>query len=136
MYGTVNALCARLLQEYPPDALMTLIVWTKEDVLAVLDDESVTDETAAEIVSQIPGLDGLHEYGVGEGTLWAMVENLREAAAGQRETIVPAVALQRVLRLADEFMRREDAEGGEGAAARHYPMEADALMKVRAALHN
>jgi len=50
MYGTVNELCSRLLQRYKSDELMTLIIWTKEDVLAVLDDESVTEETAADIV--------------------------------------------------------------------------------------
>lgn len=83
MYGTVNELCARLLQRYKSDELMTLIIWTKEDVLAVLDDESVTEETAGEIVCDIAtwDRDAQHEAGVGAETLRVLADNIRYAAA-------------------------------------------------------
>ncbi|MEI2684656.1 DUF1380 family protein [Erwinia aphidicola] len=88
MYGTVNALCARLLQMHNADEMISLIIWTKEDVLAVLDDDSVTEAQAAEILAQIEGIDGHHEYGVGEETLRAMLENVRESARAEREVRV------------------------------------------------
>ncbi|SFU20773.1 Protein of unknown function [Kosakonia arachidis] len=81
MYGTVNALCAKLTEKYTPDEPLTLIVWAKEDVLACLDDDSVTEDTAAQIVGLIAGLDGLHEGGVGVETLLCLLENLRAEEA-------------------------------------------------------
>ncbi|PQK82553.1 DUF1380 family protein [Pantoea ananatis] len=69
MYGTVKDLCSRLLDQYWPDQRVTLIIWTEDDVLSFLGEESLTEEDAADIVSQIDGIDGLHEYGVGEDTL-------------------------------------------------------------------
>ncbi|KMV67882.1 hypothetical protein WB66_22635 [bacteria symbiont BFo1 of Frankliniella occidentalis] len=131
MYGTVNTLCARLLQRHNADEMISLIIWTKEDVLAVLDDDSVTEAQAAEILAQIEGIDGYHEYGVGEETLRAMLENVRESARAEREVRVTAGTLERIARLAGEYIRREEAEGGEGAARRHFPLELDALEAVR-----
>ncbi|MGC0946859.1 DUF1380 family protein [Pantoea agglomerans] len=134
MYGTVNALCARLMQRYKSDELMTLIIWTKEDVLAVLDDESVTEETAAEIVQQISGLDAQHDYGVSLETLQAVLENIREEEKQARMATVPAAALETALRVAWDFMRLEDAQNGEGASARRFPAETAALCRISALL--
>lgn len=131
MYGTVNALCARLLQRHNADEMISLIIWTKEDVLAVLDDDSVTEAQAAEILAQIEGIDGHHEYGVGEETLRAMLENVRESARAEREVRVTAGTLEKIARLAGEYIRREEAEGGEGATRRQFPLELDALEAVR-----
>ena len=134
MYGTVNELCTRLLQRYKSDELMTLIIWTKEDVLAVLDDESVTEETAAEIVQQISGLDAQHDYGVSLETLQAVLENIREEEKQARVATVPATALETALKVAWDFMRLEDAQNGEGASARRFPAETAALFKINALL--
>ncbi|WP_168403383.1 DUF1380 family protein [Erwinia amylovora] len=41
MYGNVNELCARLRENYRADELMTLIIWCKEDVQKVIDDEHI-----------------------------------------------------------------------------------------------
>ncbi|MEN4564341.1 DUF1380 family protein [Pantoea agglomerans] len=134
MYGTVNELCARLLQRYKSDELMTLIVWTKEDVLAVLDDESVTEETAADIVQQISGLDAQHDYGVSLETLQAVLENIREEEKQARVATVPAAALETAIRVAWDFMRLEDAQNGEGASACRFPAETAALFRISALL--
>lgn len=131
MYGTVNALCAKLTENYRPDEPMTLIVWTTEDVLACLDDDSVTEDTAARIVGLIAGLDGVHECGVGTETLICLLENLREEEARRREITVPAAALEKVMALAAEFLRMEEIQSGEGAAQRLYPDETCAFRALR-----
>lgn len=134
MYGTVNELCARLLQRYKSDELMTLIIWTKEDVRAVLDDESVTEETAADIVQQISGLDAQHDYGVSLETLQAVLEGIREEEKQARVATVPAAALETAIRVAWDFMRLEDAQNGAGASARRFPAETAALFGISALL--
>jgi len=134
MYGTVNEICEQLRQRYKSDELMTLIIWTKEDVRDVLDNVQITDETADEILQQIDGLDALHECGVSLETLQAVLDNIREEERQAREATVPAAALEIALRVAWDFMRLEDAQSGEGAAARLYPQETQALLRVSAAL--
>lgn len=67
-------------------------------------------------------------------TLVCILENLREEEAWHRQISVPAAALKNVLALAGEFMRLEDIQGGEGAAARNYPDEARALDALRKTL--
>ncbi|WP_353614495.1 DUF1380 family protein [Mangrovibacter phragmitis] len=134
MYGTVNDICEQLHQRYKSDELMTLIIWTKEDVLSVLDNARITDETADEILQQIDGLDSQHEYGVSLETLQAVLDNIGEEEKQAREATVPAAALEIALRVAWDFMRLEDAQSGKGAAARLYPHETQALLRVSAAL--
>lgn len=131
MYGTVNTLCARLTEIYAAAEPLALIVWTTEDVLACLDDDGISEDTAARIVALIAGLDGLHECGVGRDTLICLLENLREEEARQKEITVSAAALERVMALAAEFLRIEEIQGGEGAAQRLYPDEASALRTLR-----
>jgi len=55
MYGTVNQLCARLQQRFKSDELMTLIIWTTEDVLAVaISSAAEGDGAAADGRSKMP----------------------------------------------------------------------------------
>lgn len=131
MYGTVNALCAKLTETYTPDEPLAVIVWTKEDVMACLEEYSVTEDTAARMVGLIAGLEGVHECGVGLDTLICLLENLREEEARRREITVPAAALEKVMALAAEFLRMEDIQGGEGTAKRLYPDEDRALRALR-----
>lgn len=77
--------------------------------------EDITPE-ADEINANISELDSVHEFGVGEETLRAMLENMRESARAEREVWVTAGTLERIATLAGEYIRREEAEGGEGAA--------------------
>ncbi|WP_336717835.1 DUF1380 family protein [Pantoea ananatis] len=135
MYGTVNEICEQLHQRYKSDELMTLIVWTKEDVIDVLDDESVSADAAAEILCRIASVDAQHEYGVSLDTLQAIADMMRDEAEQAREVTLPATAAETVVQLAWEFMRLHDAQSGEeGAAARLYPAQAEALRRVGAAL--
>ncbi|WP_277269590.1 DUF1380 family protein [Pantoea septica] len=135
MYGKINTLCARLLQQHRPYELITLIVWTKEDVLAVLDDEDLTEDDAAEILSQIGDLDGLHDSGIGEDTLRVIWENMREREAQAREALIPAEALKTVIRLAARFLQIQEAKDGTGSGQLNYPFETLALEKVKTALN-
>lgn len=102
-------------------------------MLAVLDDDRVTEGLAAEILAQIECSDGHHEFGIGEGTLRVMLDNIREQDKEEREVCVPA-ALERVLRVAGDFMRLDDAQGGEGSVVRLWPYENEAIKTVIAAM--
>lgn len=134
MYGTVNALCARLMQHFKSDELMTLIIWTKEDVLAVLDDSGITDEAAEEILRRIEWQDDQHDTGVGLDALQNLAQSLLDEAEQAREATVPAAALETAIRVAWDFMRLEDAQNGEGAFARRFPAETAALCRISALL--
>lgn len=134
MYGTVKELCAGLLDEYPAGEKITLIVWSEANVRNYAEDMVLTYSEAAEVVRQIDCEDGLYEYGIGMTTIQEMVNNIREQQEQSRQATVPAGALAKALRLAAEFLRLADTEGGEGAAARLYPAETAALAQVRKAL--
>lgn len=134
MYGTVNELCVELLRNCKADEKLTLIVWSEEDVQNYAEDLALTPSEAADIVRQIDDLDDVLYYGVGMSTIQAMAENLRAEQEQARLASVPAAALAKALRLAAEFLRLADTEGGEGAAARLYPAETAALAQVRKAL--
>ncbi|MGF7228163.1 hypothetical protein FHW06_004319 [Pantoea agglomerans] len=113
---------------------MTLIIWTKEDVLAVLDDSRITDEAAEEILRRIEWQDDQHDTGVGLDELQSLAQSLLDEAEQVREATVPAAALETAIRLAWDFMRLEDAQNGEGAFARRFPAETAALCRISALL--
>lgn len=136
MYGTVKELCAELQRNNPANEKMTLIVWSEENVRFYAEDMALTSSEATEIVRQIDSLDCLYEYGIGMSTIQELVNNLREEQEQARLATVPAAALGKALRLAGEFLRLADTEGGEGAAARLYRDEIAAIEQVRKALEN
>jgi len=110
MYGTVKDLCSRLPEQYWPDQRVTLIIWTEDDVLSFLGEESLTEEDAADIVSQIDGLDGLHEYGVGEDTLRELLRSLQQEKAQRRTVTVSEATLAT---LSDAAERLAETGGDE-----------------------
>ncbi|CAX53624.1 Conserved uncharacterized protein (plasmid) [Erwinia billingiae Eb661] len=134
MYGTVNELAARLLRDYPADEMLTLIIWSREDVRDFVADLMLTEEEAGRILADIDNLHETHECGVGEVTVRIMAENMREEARALRDVTVPAHALENVVRLAAEFLRMAEIECGEGAAKRLYEQGPDAVAKIRRAL--
>lgn len=136
MYGTVKDLCAGLMGEHPAGEKMTLIVWSEETVRNYAEDMVLTSSEAAEVVRQIDYEDGLYEYGIGMSTIQELVNNLREEEEQARQVTVPAAALGKALRLAGEFLRLTDIEGGEGAAARLFRDEIAAIEQVRKALES
>ncbi|WP_210510780.1 hypothetical protein [Pantoea ananatis] len=72
---------------------------------------------------------------MGLETLQAVLDSIREEERQAREVTLPATAAETVVQLAWEFMRLHDAQSGEeGAAARLYPAQAEALRRVGAAL--
>lgn len=60
MYGTVSQLCNRLKAQFQGDQKITLIIWRKEDVMIVMDEDHVTAETTAEIVCDLATRDRSH----------------------------------------------------------------------------
>ncbi|MFV9671362.1 DUF1380 family protein [Pantoea sp. KXB25] len=114
MYGTVSQLCSRLKSQFQGEEKITLIVWRKEDVMKVLSDEHLTEETAAEIVCDLATWDreAQHEAGVGAETLRVLADNIHYAAA-QRNRLVTLLAsdveilLQAAGRLPDAGAGRE-----------------------------
>ena len=131
MYGTINELCAELLQTWLADERLTLIVWSEADVRDFAAGYNLTGTEAADVVRQIDDLDDVHEYGVSMTTIQGLVSSLREAALAQREVTVPAGLLSHVVSLAGEFLRRTEIESGEGAAERLYPAMPEAFRQVR-----
>jgi len=136
MYGTVKELCAGLLEEYPAEEKITLIVWSEENVRNYAEDMALTESEAAGVVRQIDCEDGLYEYGIGMATIQELVNSQREEARAQREVTVPAEVLTRVVTLAGKFLRRTDIESGAGAAARLYPAMPEAVQQIRKALED
>ena len=72
---------------------MTLIIWRKEDVMKVLSEEHITEETAAEIVCDLStwDRDAQHEAGVGVETLRFIASGVRYAG-GRRHRPVTVTA--------------------------------------------
>lgn len=70
----------------------------------------LTEEEAADIVSQIDGLEGLHEYGVGEDTLRELLRNLHQEKAQRRTVTVSEATLAT---LADAAVRLAETGGDE-----------------------
>lgn len=89
MYGTVSQLCHRLKTQFQGEEKITLIIWRKEDVLKVLSEEHITEETAAEIVCDIAtwDRDAQHEAGVGAETLSFIASGVRYAAARRNRPV-------------------------------------------------
>ncbi|KGT94775.1 hypothetical protein NG99_07305 [Erwinia typographi] len=136
MYGTINELCAQLLQNWRADERLTLIVWSEAAVRDYAEGYNLTGTEAADVVRQINDLDDVHEYGVSMTTIQALVSSQREEVRAQREVTVPAEVLSRVVTLAGEFLRRTDTESGEGAAERLYPATREAIQQIRRTLED
>lgn len=89
MYGTVSQLCHRLKTEFQGEEKITLIIWRKEDVMKVLSEEHITEETAAEIVCDLStwDRDAQHEAGVGAETVRFIASDVRHAAARRNRLV-------------------------------------------------
>lgn len=126
MYGTVSQLCHRLKAQFEGDQKITLIIWRKEDVMRVLSEEHITEETAAEIVCDIAtwDRDAQHEAGVGADTLRIIEGNIRYAAARRNRPVTVAASDLAVLAGAAERLLNtggdEDPSAIEEALRRAY----------------
>lgn len=54
MHGTVNEVCAWLLENYIPGCVLTVLVWTVEDVEVCSEDMGITEQEAAVSVGPPP----------------------------------------------------------------------------------
>ncbi|WP_273759615.1 DUF1380 family protein [Pantoea ananatis] len=126
MYGTVSQLCHRLKTEFQGEEKITLIIWRKEDVMKVLSDDPITEETAAEIVCDIStwDRDAQHEAGVGAETVRFMASAVRHAAARRHRPVTVTASDLAVLAEATERLLNtggdEDPSEIEEALRRAY----------------
>ncbi|WP_336717833.1 DUF1380 family protein [Pantoea ananatis] len=126
MYGTVSQLCHRLKSEFQGEEKMTLIIWRKEDVMKVLSEEHITEETAAEIVCDLStwDRDAQHEAGVGAETLRFIASGVRYAGGRRhRPVTVSAYDLAVLAEAAERLLNTggdEDPSETEEALRRAY----------------
>lgn len=134
MHGNLKEVCIHLMESFGEDNPVAVLVWTLEDVMDSAECMDITEKEAGRVLEFIAE-DGDHRrYGIGRDEVRDMLTNLREDEAQAREVTVSASALAQVLRVAGDFMRLEDAQGGEGAAVRLWPEEHEAIRKVMDAL--
>ncbi|MBZ6391791.1 MAG: DUF1380 domain-containing protein [Pantoea dispersa] len=134
MYGNVKVVCTHLIESFGEDCPVAVLVWTLEDVLDSAECMDVTEDEAGRVLEYIAE-DGDHRrYGIGREEGRDMLANLREEEAQPREVTVSAPALAQVLRVAGDYMRLEDVQGGEGKAKRLWPQEHEAIRAMMDAL--
>ncbi|WP_459515127.1 DUF1380 family protein [Erwinia amylovora] len=134
MHGNVNDICARLLDQFDPSTPLSILIWTTDDIHDCTSDMCLSHQEAESVLAEISECHSHHQYGVGRDTIWSLAKQLREDAARERKITISAGPLQEVLKLAAEFLRLEDIQGGEGAAKRLYADESEAVRSVRETL--
>lgn len=134
MYGNVKEVCAHLIESFGEDNQVAVLVWTQEDVLDSAGCMDITEKEAGRVLEFIAEAGDHRRYGIGRDEVRDMLTNLREEEAQAREVTVSATALAQVLRVAGDYMRIEDVQGGEGTAKRVWPQENEAIRTVMAAL--
>lgn len=134
MHGNVKEVCTHLMESFGEDCPVAVLVWTLEDVRDSAECMDITEKEAGRVLEYIAE-DGDHRrYGIGREEVRDMLGNLREEEAQTRDVTVPATALAQVLRVAGDYMRLEDVQGGEGMAKRRWPQENEAIRTVMVAL--
>ncbi|HBH6890660.1 TPA: DUF1380 family protein [Serratia marcescens] len=134
MHGNVKEVCTHLIESFGEDCLVAVLVWTLEDVLDSAECMDITEKEAGRVLEYIAEDGDHHRYGIGREEVRDMLANLREEEAQTREVTVSATALAQVLRVAGDYMRLEDVQGGEGAAKRLWPQEHEAIRAMMDAL--
>jgi len=134
MYGNVKEVCAHLIESFGEDNQVAVLVWTQEDVLDSAECMDITEKEAGKVLEFIAEAGDHRRYGIGRDEVRDMLTNLREEEAQAREVTVSATALAQVLRVAGDYMRLEDVQGGEGTAKRLWPQEHEAIRAMMDAL--
>ena len=135
MHGNVREVCTHLMESFKEEGPVAVLVWTLEDVMFSAECMDITEKEAGRVLQCIAE-DGDHHsrYGIGRDEVRDMLTNLREEETQSREVTVSAAALAHVLRVAGDYMRLEDAQGGEGHSRVLWPQECEAIRRVRDAL--
>ncbi|WP_414057579.1 hypothetical protein [Pantoea dispersa] len=134
MYGNAKEVCAHLIESFGEDNQVAVLVWTQEDVLDSAECMDITEKEAGKVLEFIAEAGDHRRYGIGRDEVRDMLTNLREEEAQAREVTVSATALAQVLRVAGDYMRLEDVQGGEGKAKRLWPQEHEAIRAMMDAL--
>lgn len=119
MYGTRKELNKKLKRMFGNDEHVALLVWTKQDVMAQV--ENMTESEAAAILQEIGSVTGHTEEGISFRTVQEMYAGLR---ADIPTVIVPADLLARLTDVAGLSLDAEDAQT-RLLISRHYPSVAD-----------
>ncbi|EML9831803.1 DUF1380 family protein [Citrobacter freundii] len=119
MYGTRKELNKKLKRMFGNDEHVALLVWTKQDVMAQV--ENMTESEAAAILQEIGSVTGHTEEGISFRTVQEMYAGLR---ADIPTVIVPADLLARLTDVAGLALDAEDAQT-RLLISRHYPSVAD-----------
>lgn len=124
MYGTRKELNKKLKRMFGNDDHFALLVWTKQDVMAQV--ENMTESEAAAILQEIGSVAGHTEEGISFRTVQEMYAGLR---ADIPTVIVPADLLARLTDVAGLALDTEDARAWP-LVRQHYPSVADALADI------
>ncbi|HII3478875.1 MULTISPECIES: DUF1380 family protein [Citrobacter] len=119
MYGTRKELNKKLKRMFGHDEHVALLVWTKQDVMAQV--ENMTESEAAAILQEIGSVTGHTEEGISFRTVREMYAGLR---ADIPTIIVPADLLARLTDVAGLALDAENAQTWL-LISRHYPSMAD-----------
>ena len=119
MYGTRKELNKKLKRMFDNDEYFALLVWTKQDVMAQV--ENMTESEAAAILQEIGSVTGHTEEGISFRTVREMYAGLR---ADIPTIIVPADLLARLTDVAGLALDAENAQT-RLLISRHYPSMAD-----------
>ena len=112
MHGNVKEVCAHLIESFGEDNQVAVLVWTQEDVLDSAECMDITEKEAGKVLEFIAEAGDHRRYGIGRDEVRDMLTNLREEEAQAREVTVSATALAQVLRVAGDYMRIENVQGG------------------------
>lgn len=124
MYGTRKELNKKLKRMFGNNDHFALLVWTKQDVMAQV--ENMTESEAAAILQEIGSVADHTEEGVSFRTVQEMYAGLR---ADIPTVIVPADLLARLTDVAGLALDAEDARGWP-LVSQHYPSVADAQADI------
>ncbi|WP_370605744.1 DUF1380 family protein [Citrobacter braakii] len=124
MYGTRKELNKKLKRMFGNNDHFALLVWTKQDVMAQV--ENMTESEASAILQEIGSLAGHTEEGISFRTVREMYAGLR---ADIPTVIVPADLLARLTDVAGLALDAEDARAWP-LVSQHYPSVADAQADI------
>ena len=124
MYGARKELNKKLKRMFGNNDHFALLVWTKQDVMAQV--ENMTESEAAAILQEIGSVTGHTEEGISFRTVQEMYAGLR---ADIPTVIVPADLLARLTDVAGLALDAEDARAWP-LVSQHYPSVADAQADI------
>lgn len=124
MYGTRKELNKKLKRMFDNDEHFALLVWTKQDVMARM--ENMTESEASAILQEIGSVAGHTEEGISYRTVQDLYAGLR---AEIPTVIVPADLLARLTDVAGLALDAEDAQTWL-LISQHYPSVADAQADI------